>query len=53
MNIVKKIDKTVFETAQDFSGKDLVGRWYEDGWLEGYCLLLYDDYLSFINYPED
>ncbi|MCR5767549.1 MAG: hypothetical protein K6G45_03550 [Lachnospiraceae bacterium] len=31
MNIVKKIGKTVFETAQDFSGKDLVGRWYEDG----------------------
>ena len=31
----KKIDKTIFETAQDFSGKDLVGRWYEDGWLEG------------------
>ncbi len=37
----KDYDKSVFETAQGFTAKDLVGRWYEDGWLEGYCLELY------------
>ncbi len=34
------IDKDVFETAT-FSADDFVGRWYEDGWLEGYYLELY------------
>ena len=37
----KDYDKSVFETAQGFTAKDLVGRWYEDGLLEGYCLELY------------
>lgn len=36
----KNIDKAVFETAE-FKAKDLVGRWYEDGLLEGYYLELY------------
>ncbi len=34
------IDPKVFETSQ-FQPNDLVGRWYEDGWLEGYYLELY------------
>lgn len=36
----KEINTTVFEIS-NFPPEELVGRWYEDGWLEGYYLELY------------
>ena len=36
----KDIDKSVFAESQ-YEIDSVVGRWYEDGWLEGYCLEIY------------
>ncbi|MBP5330362.1 MAG: hypothetical protein J6Y89_00730 [Lachnospiraceae bacterium] len=36
----KDIDKSVFAESS-YEVKSVVGRWYEDGWLEGYYLELY------------
>ncbi len=36
------IDMSVFEES-DYAPEDIVGRWYEDGWSNGYYLELYGD----------